>query len=120
MGRGAPPGTILGVRTFSVFQETDYDMNLRNKTWLWPGKFSDDKSPIAEWPKLIDGAVQDGLDSTWKWACDNYIEYHVTGPKRPKYYIFWKSTHGTPIAERVDLNIGVIISRGTRKKFNWA
>ena len=32
MGRGAPPGTVLGPTLFSEFQETDTAMNLSNKT----------------------------------------------------------------------------------------
>jgi hypothetical protein len=106
MGRGTAPGTKKGPMYFSIFQETDYDMNLSNPTWIWPGKFSDDKSPIATWDKLLGGQVQEGLDSTWRWSQDNFIDYHVTGPKRPKYYVFWKNTEGPPVAERVDLKMG--------------
>ena len=35
--------------------------------------------------------MQKGLDSTWKWRGDNYIDYHLTGPKRPFYYLFRKT-----------------------------
>ena len=86
MGRGTPPGTILGPRLFSEFQETDISMNLSNPTWLWPGKFSDDKSPIAKWSSVLDGSVQMALDGTWAWREENHIDYHLTGPKRPFYY----------------------------------
>ena len=90
MGRGTPPGTKLGPRLFSIFQETDYAMNLSNDTWLWPGKFSDDKSPIARWENVRNGRMQEALDGTWSWREENHIDYHLIGDKRPKYYVFRK------------------------------
>jgi len=106
MGRGAPPGTILGPRLFSEFQETDTAMNLSNKTWIWPGKFSDDKSPIAIWSNLKKGLVQEGLDGTWEWRGENHIDYHVTGPKRPFWYVFRKDTADVSDHNTVDLRMG--------------
>ena len=90
MGRGTWPGTILGPALFSTFQATNTAMRSSNPVWLWTGKFSDDCSPLALWTKLLNGQVQNELDSIWEWKVDTHIGIHVTGPKRPFYYVFRK------------------------------
>ena len=92
MGRGTWPGTILGPALFSTFQATNVAMKSSNPVWLWTGKFSDDCSPLALWRDLENGKVQHELDSIWSWKLDTHIGIHLTGPKRPFYYVFRKNT----------------------------
>ena len=40
---------------------------------------------------VLSGEVQKQLDSIWDWSLDNFIDFHVTGKKRPFYYVFRKS-----------------------------
>ena len=40
----------------------------------------------------MNGNVQHELDSIWCWKVDTRIGIHVTGPKRPFYYIYRKNT----------------------------
>ena len=90
MGRGAPPGSILAPKAFAAFQTTDTEMTLMNSTsWLlWNGLFSDDKGPIATLDAVADGCFQNALDSTSAWADENYVDYHLSGKKGPKYFVF--------------------------------
>ena len=107
MGRGCPPGTILGPGIFGDFQTTDEQMTLKSDAWLWPGLFSDDKQGIACWSKVLDGKVQIALDSTWNWSKDNFVSYHMTGSKRPKCYVLRKACHkGFDTSALAKLNFG--------------
>ena len=91
MGRGAPPGTIMSPLLFAFgFQGTDKSVAVGNPTYKWEGNFSDDKQPLAEWSKVMDGSLQKALDDTWKWSQDNFVDYHLTGSKAPEYYILRK------------------------------
>ena len=118
MGRGSPPGTILGPILFGIFQSTDIAMNLSNTPFLWPGKFSDDKSPLGTWECYKNGHFQKGLDGTWAWRGHNHIEYHITGKKRPMYYIFRTKSDKTDnkIFEPELFMGGNQIERGYEKK----
>ena len=95
MGRGCPPGTILGPGIFGDFQTTDVEMTLKSKheAWIWPGLFSDDKQGIAKWSKVRDGSVQKALDSTVSWSKQNFVKYHMQGKKKPASFVFRKKTH---------------------------
>ena len=90
MGRGAPPGSILAPKAFAAFQTTDTEMTLKNSTmWLlWAGLFSDDKGPITPMEAVKDGRFQTALDSTSKWTEDNFVDYHLSGKKGPKYFVY--------------------------------
>ena len=94
MGRGCPPGTILGPGIFGDFQTTDIEMTLKGtfNAWIWPGLFSDDKQGIAKWTKVLDGSVQGALDATVNWSKSNHVKYHMTGSKKPKCFVFKKNT----------------------------
>ena len=118
MGRGTWPGTMLGPRIFSTFQSTNSVMNKSNPIWLWPGKFSDDCSPIAKWSKYIDGSLQVQLDGIWKWKADMCVDIHIEGKKRPFYYIFRKKNSKAPRDTwDAELNMGDhIIDRAYSKR----
>ena len=90
MGCGTWPGTIIGPGVFSTFQSTNTAMRKSNPVWLWTGKFSDDCSPLAKWDEFTNGNVQLQLDSIWDWSVRTHIGFHLTGKKRPFYYIFRK------------------------------
>jgi len=105
MGRGTWPGTLLGPRIFSIFQGTNTVMNKSNPVWLWPGKFSDDCSPVAKWSRYIDGSIQNQLDGIWKWKNDMSIGIHIQGKKRPFYYVFRKRNITTASCDAI-LDLG--------------
>ena len=90
MGRGTWPGTIKGPGLFSTFQATNVAMRKSNPIWLWTGKFSDDCSPLAAWSDYKNGLVQDSVDEIWDWKERASIAFHLSGKKRPFYYIFRK------------------------------
>ena len=89
-GRGFWPGTIKGPTYFSCFQGTNSAMNKSNPIWLWPSKFSDDCSPLAKWDDYLNGGVQNSLDDIWEWSRTNFINFHLSGKKRPMYYVYRK------------------------------
>ena len=80
MGRGAPPGAILAPSAFAGFQTTDTEMTCLGsiRAWLWPGLFSDDKNPVGTVDALRDVG----------WSKRNFVEYHMTGKKKPICYVF--------------------------------
>ena len=117
MGRGTPPGTILGPSLFSMFQSTDRSMNLSSSAWVWPGKFSDDKSPIGSMELYRNGDFQRGLDGTYNWSRENFIEYHLDGKKRPKFFVFRNFSCSDEQLDDVHLKMGdTVIERAYSKR----
>jgi len=106
MGRGTWPGTIMGPTIFSTFQATNAAMNRSNPVWLWTGKFSDDCSPMARFSSVLNGDVQQQLDSIWEWKTANNIGFHVVGKKRPFYYIFRRAVCSNGGSRDVQLKFG--------------
>ena len=105
MGRGAPPGAILAPSAFAGFQTTDTEMTCLGKTgaWVWPGLFSDDKNPIGTVYSLRSGRIQAALNSSVQWSKDNFVNYHMTGDKKPVCYVFRSNSQSFQDSELSDL-----------------
>ena len=75
-----------------MFQSTNKAMNKSNPIWLWPGKFSDDCSPLTKWSNYLNGSAQTQFSEIDLWSRETHIGIHRSGPKRPFYYIFRKDS----------------------------
>ena len=91
-GRGFWPGGTWAPHLFTCFQGTNTWINKSEDVWLSPGKFSDDASPIADWDRVLNGDVARQLGGVFQWSKDQFIDFHLSGKKAPKYYIYRKDS----------------------------
>ena len=91
-GRGFWPGGTWAPHLFTCFQGTNTWINKSEDVWLSPGKFSDDASPIADWNRVLNGDVARQLGGVYQWSKEQHIDFHLSGKKAPKYYIYRKSS----------------------------
>ena len=91
-GRGFWPGGKCAPHLFSNFQGSNKWLNKSESVWLDPGKFSDDASPISRWSRVLNGDVQRQLSGVYAWSKEQFIDFHLTGKKAPKYYVYRKDS----------------------------
>ena len=90
--RGVWPGGKFAPHLFSTFQGSNHWIDKSQDVWLSSGKFSDDASPSASWDRVENGDVARQLGGVYQWSKDQFIDFHLSGKKAPKYYVYRKNS----------------------------